>query len=134
MNTFFYSGIFRKVSYKEGSGFIFKVGAKRDYKDKNTNKYEYDNITFIIPSYSDKTIKFVNTYVKDGDFVEVEGHFHSYTTEKDGTKVYHEDKICDTLRPCGSKKSATEGKEEDKDSSKGGIPEGFEVVDEECPW
>jgi len=134
MNKFFYSGSFRKISYKEGSGFIFKVGSKRDYKNKTTGKTDYDNVTFIASAFNEATVKFIDKYVKDGDFVEVEGHFHSYTTEKDGVKTYHEDKICDSFRLVGSKGAAAEEKEEETENPKDNLPEGFEALDDDCPW
>ena len=134
MNKFFCSGRFRKVAYKEGGSFMFKVGIRRDYKNKETGKHDFDNITIYAPSFNKATIDFLKAYVKDGDNVEVEAHMSTYATEKDGNKVYHQDVICDTIRIVG-KASAAEGKDDGASEAKPSeAPTEIEVDNKDVPW
>ena len=134
MNKVLVSGSFRKVAYKEGGSFMFKVGIRRDYKNKE-GKHDYDNITIYVPTFNKTTLEFVKSYVKDGDNVEVEAHMSTYSTEKDGNKVYHQDVICDTIRMNGKISSET-GKEESKEeASKPSETQGeIEVNNTDVPW
>lgn len=96
MNKVITVGRFAKVWHESGKNFIFKVSVKRNYKNKETGKYDWDNITFMC--YNEGAIKFLENYVNDGDIVSVEGHIHTYAKEADGNKTYHEDKVCDAIR------------------------------------
>ena len=136
-NKGFVSGIFRKVAHNDGGGFVFKVGAKRDYKNKETGKYEYDNVTVIIPKFQDATIKYVDQYVHDGDIVECEYHVNSYAYEKDGQKMFREDHTCDNIRLVVKKGEPNEkgnGTEKAADPAKTALDEGTVVDDTDCPW
>lgn len=104
MNKLLISGNFKKVSHTQGNSLIMKVGSRRDYKNKTTGKREYDNITCYIPKFSQTLIDFVEKFVKDGDIVEVEAHIQTYTTEKNGQTIYHQDVIVDVLRVISSAK------------------------------
>lgn len=137
MNKGFISGIFRKISYKAEGSFFFSIGARRDYKNKETGKYEYDNATFYAPKYATQICEFMDRYIKDGDTVEVEYHIGSYVSEKDGEKVYHEDHICDAIRILKSKEDSAAGQKaesEPKTKASKNETEEVEVDDEDCPW
>ena len=137
MNLLICSGSFKKVAYKEGQSFMFKLGIRRDYKNKTTGKYDYDNPTFYVTKYNENTIKFLNSYVKDGDTVEVQGHINTYATEKDGQKVYHEDHICDSVKLVSAKGGSNAETGNSGTVTESPIVEdsGFvEISDEDCPW
>lgn len=128
MNRLLISGNFKKVSHVQGNSLIMKVGVRRDFKSKTTGKREYDNITCYIPKFSEQLIDFVNKFVKDGDNVEVEGHIQTYSTEKNGQTIYHQDVIVDVLRIISSAKP--EGKGTNAESVNN---EPINVGDDTCP-
>ncbi len=138
-NKGFVSGNFRKVAHNEGGSLMFKVGAKRDYKNKETGKYDYDNVTIIVPKFQESTIKYIEQYLHDGDYVEAEYHVNSYKYEKDGKDMYREDLTCDNIRLIARKDGAANGKEEDNGAAvanpaQTALDEGTEVDDTDSPW
>jgi len=134
MNKVLCSGSFRKVAYKDGGSFMFKLGVKRDYKNKETGKYDYDNITMYIPSFNKTVIEFVKSYVNDGDNVEVEAHLSTYATEKEGNKVYHQDVICDAIRVTGKQSEAEKGESAVKEEKEEVVSKEIEVNNTDVPW
>ena len=131
MNKVLLSGSFKKISHKEGSSFMFKLSCKRDYKNKDTGKYDYDYPTCYCSSFNTGTINFLDKFVSDGDRIEVEGHINTYSTEKEGTKSYFENIAVDTVRLISKKSEAETAPSEGNTEGKSGE---IAVEDTDCPW
>ena len=131
MNKVLLSGSFKKISHKEGASFMFKLSCKRDYKNKDTGKYDYDYPTCYCSSFNTGTINFLDKFVSDGDRIEVEGHINTYSTEKEGTKSYFENIAVDTVRLISKKNEAETAPSEGNTEAKSGE---IAVEDTDCPW
>lgn len=137
MNLVFAVGRFGKVWHEAEKSYIFKVSVRRDYKNKETGKYDWDNITFNCPAYNKATVKFLENYVNEGDIVSVQGHVNTYAVEKDGEKVYHEDKVCDSLRIVSRKSDGEGSNVVSEEPIKADAMDGFtevDIDDEEVPF
>lgn len=138
MNKLMLTGRFSKVWHEEGKAFVFKVSVRRQYKN-NDGKYDWDNITVNCPAFNKSSMKYIENYVDEGDIVDVEGHINTYTTEKDGKKIYHEDKVCDSIAIAAKRGSSSDDNKivaEEKITA-GSYPEGFEeagIDDDDCPF
>ena len=136
MNTFIFSGRFKKVWHEEGQNMRISVSVRRDYKNKD-GKYEYDNIPLSVPKFNEGTIKYLSTYAKDGDTVEGTAHYNSYTIEKDGNKEYKGDLTVDSIRilHSGAGETTQESTDSKPDKESSVTDYGFiEIDDEDVPF
>lgn len=81
------------------------VAVRRDFKDKKTGKYESDFLRF---KSFDKTANFLDSYMKKGDQIEIEGSVINNNYEKDGKMVYQNEFIANRVSPLGSAKKTTD--------------------------
>jgi single-strand DNA-binding protein len=70
------------------------VAVRRDFKDKKTGKYESDFLRF---KTFDKTANFLDSYIKKGAQIEIEGSISNNNYEKDGKMVYQNDFVANRV-------------------------------------
>ena len=78
------------------------IAVKREYKDKNTGKYESDFLRF---KAFDKKANFLDIYVKKGDQIEIEGYIANNNYEKAGILVYQNEFIANKIGHLSSTKT-----------------------------
>ena len=79
------------------SGFLMAtviVAVRRDFKDKKTGKYESDFLRF---KAFDKIANFLDSYIKKGAQIEIEGSVSNNNYEKDGKMVYQNDFVANRV-------------------------------------
>lgn len=140
MNKVLLVGRFKTIWHEEGKGFRFNVSMRRSYKNKETGKYDWDNVSVSCPAFNKSTIKFIEDFIEDGDLVEMEGHVNTYSTENEkGEKSYHQELVCDQIKNHSSKGpgKSDDVVSEEKITADSGCPDGFEeadIDDEDCPF
>lgn len=70
------------------------VGCKREFKNKETGKYEND---FINVKAFGKTAEFIINYFSDGSAINIVGRIQTGSYEKDGVKIYTTDVIAEKV-------------------------------------
>lgn len=126
MNEVLLSGSFKMISKEDGKRVCFKLGIRKDFKDKEGN-YGYNNPLLIVPTYNEGLANFIKTYVKDGDKVEVKAEVTTWEGEsEDGKKTYHQDLICNKLSIISSKEVSKEEKVSEESPM---VMDGFTEID-----
>jgi single-stranded DNA-binding protein len=73
---------------------LLVTGRLVDFKDKKTGKYESDFLRF---KTFDKTANFLDSYIKKGAQIEIEGSISNNNYEKDGKMVYQNDFVANRV-------------------------------------
>lgn len=82
------------------------VAIRQEYKDKKTGQYESDFFRF---KAFGSTADFIDSYIKKGDLVEIEGSVSNNNYEKDGEKVYRDEYVVKSISRLGPKRGNADG-------------------------